>query len=71
MLECLLVALLISEIGQLAMFCLQGDHSPCGEPPVDFKTKVQFWPGLARPKRNICFVVNELNGHPVLLQKFL
>ena len=26
---------------------VQGDHSACGEPPVDFKTKVPFWPGLA------------------------
>ena len=27
---------------------LQGDTSGCDEPPVDFKTKVPFWPGLAR-----------------------
>ena len=26
---------------------VQGDHSTCGEPPVDFKTQVPFWPGLA------------------------
>ena len=24
---------------------VQGDHSACGEPPVDFKTKVPLWPG--------------------------
>ena len=23
---------------------LQGDHSTCSKPPVDFKTKVPFWP---------------------------
>ena len=27
---------------------IQGDTSDCGEPPVDFKTKVPFWPGKAR-----------------------
>ena len=26
---------------------LQGDHSGCGEPPVDFKTEVPLWPGLS------------------------
>ena len=25
---------------------VQGDHSPCAKPPVDFRTKVPFWPGL-------------------------
>ena len=25
----------------------QGDTSHCLKPPVDFKTKVPFWPGLA------------------------
>ena len=30
---------------------LQGDHSACGEPPVNFKTKVPFWPGLAWPSQ--------------------
>ena len=24
---------------------VQGDHSACGKPPVDFKTKVPLWPG--------------------------
>ena len=28
---------------------LQGDHSACAKPPVDFKTKVPLWPGLPRP----------------------
>ena len=27
---------------------VQGDHSPCAKPPVDFKTKVRFWPVQAR-----------------------
>ena len=26
---------------------IQGDPSACDEPPVDFKTKVPFWPDLA------------------------
>ena len=25
---------------------IQGDTSGCAKPPVDFKTKVLFWPGL-------------------------
>ena len=25
---------------------IQGDTSGCDEPPVDFKTRVPFWPGL-------------------------
>ena len=25
---------------------LQGDHSPCAKPPIDFIAKVPFWPGL-------------------------
>ena len=25
---------------------IQGDHSPCAKPPVDYETKVPFWPGL-------------------------
>ena len=28
---------------------VKGDTSGCGEPPVDFKTKVLFWPGLSWP----------------------
>ena len=27
---------------------IQGDHSACAKPPVDFKTKVPLWPGQAR-----------------------
>ena len=57
-------------------FALQGDHSTCSKPPVDFKTKVLFWPGQARtgqasPKgRGTCVlksteVLNKWNGHPV------
>ena len=30
---------------------VQGDLSACGESPVDFKTKVPFWPGQARPSQ--------------------
>ena len=37
--------------------CIQGDPSRCAKLPVNFK--VLFWPGLARPKRNFCFEVNE------------
>ena len=42
---------------------IQGDTSDCGEPPVDFRTKVPFGlacpgAGEARPKRNFCFDVN-------------
>ena len=29
--------------------CVQGDTSGCDEPPVDFITKVPFWPGLSWP----------------------
>ena len=36
---------------------VQGDHSTCSKPPVDFKTKVPFWPGQARPMRNFGFEV--------------
>ena len=28
---------------------IQGDHSACAKPPVDFKTKVPLWPGLPWP----------------------
>ena len=35
---------LISETALLQV--IQGDHSTCSKPPVDFKTKVPFWPGL-------------------------
>ena len=27
---------------------VQSDHSACGEPPVNFKTKVPLWPGQGR-----------------------
>ena len=27
---------------------VQGDHSTCSKPPVDFRTKVPFWLGQAR-----------------------
>ena len=28
---------------------VQGDRAACAKPPVDFKTKVPFWLGLAWP----------------------
>ena len=37
---------------------IQGDTSGCDEPPVDFKTKVPFWPGMFWPsqaKRELLF----------------
>ena len=54
-------------------FVLQGDHSACGEPPVDFKAKVPFWPGLAWPSQTKAEHLfcsqredrHKLNGHPV------
>ena len=27
---------------------VQGDHSPCAKPRIDFKTKVPLWPGQVR-----------------------
>ena len=30
---------------QVQVALIQGDHSACGELPVDFKTKVPLWPG--------------------------
>ena len=27
---------------------VQGDHSTCSKPPVDFKIEVPFWPGQGR-----------------------
>ena len=41
---------------------VQGDHSACGEPPVDFKTKVPLWPGLARPGQNGTFVLKSMGS---------
>ena len=34
--------------GWLQKFNVQGDNSTCSKPPVDFKTKVLFWPGQSR-----------------------
>ena len=31
---------------QSHLVVIQGDTSGCAKPPVDFKTKVPFWPGL-------------------------
>ena len=52
---------------------VQGDHSACAKPLVDFETKVSLWPGQARPsqaKAELWFcsqqeVLHKLNGHPV------
>ena len=53
---------------------LQGDTSGCAKPPVDFKGKVPFWPGLAwasLAKAELLFwsqreVLHNLMCHPVL-----
>ena len=55
------------------MAYLQGDHSTCSKPPVEFKTEVPFWPGQARTgqaEAELLFssqreVLNKWNGHPV------
>ena len=57
---------------------VQGDHSACDKPPVDCKTKVLFWPGLAwlsQAKAELLFgnqreVRHKLNGHPVQSDQF-
>ena len=43
----ILVPLTSNEKLHFCIRSIQGDHSACDEPPVDFKTKVPFWPGLA------------------------
>ena len=43
---------------------VQGDHSSCGEPPVDFKTKVPFWPGLAWPSQAKAELLLSTGGLP-------
>ena len=47
---------------QNGQFCLQGDPSRCAEPPVDFKTKVPFWPALAWPGQSGTFVLKSTGG---------
>ena len=43
--------------------CLvQGDTSHYLKPPVDIKTKVLFWPGLAWPGQNGTFVLKSTVG---------
>ena len=39
---------------------VQDDTSRCLKPPVDSKTKVPLWPGLAKPKWN--FVLKSTRG---------
>ena len=41
---------------------VQGDHSACAKPPVDFKTKVPLWPGQARPSQSRTFVLKSAGG---------
>ena len=41
--------LIVSMSGSELFGSVQDDTSGCGEPPVDFKTKVPFWPGLSWP----------------------
>ena len=35
------------KIRKVTRTTLQGDTSGCFKPPVDIRSKVQFWPGLA------------------------
>ena len=41
---------------------LQGDHSACAKPPVDFKSEVLFWPGLAWPGHSGTFAFKSTRG---------
>ena len=41
---------------------IQGDTSRCPKPPVDFKTKVPFWPGLTWPGQSRTFVLKSTGG---------
>ena len=41
---------------------LQGDSSRYSKPPVDFKTNVPFWPGLAWPGHSGTFVLKSTGG---------
>ena len=56
------------------MWNIQGDHSACAKPPVDFKTHVPLaWPDQA--KAELLFwsqreVLHKVNGHPVCIQLF-
>ena len=57
-----------SGAAKLVQIYVQGDHSACARPPVDFKTKALLWPGQA--KAALLFwsqreVLHKLNGHPV------
>ena len=42
---------ILNSIDFLNQNYIQSDHSAWGEPPVDFKTKVPFWPGLPWPSQ--------------------
>ena len=41
---------------------LQGDHSACAKPPIDFNTKVPLWLGLAWPGQSGTFVLKSTGG---------
>ena len=41
---------------------VQGDHSACAKPPVDFKTKVPLWPVQVRPGQSGTFVLKSIGG---------
>ena len=52
------------------VYTVQGDNYTCSKPPVDFRTKVPFWPGQGRPKWNFWVevkggVLNKCNCHPI------
>ena len=41
---------------------IQGDTSGCAKPPIDFKTKVQLWPGQARIGQSGTFDLKSSGG---------
>ena len=47
-----------NKISTLLVIYLQGDHSGCDKPPVNFKTKVPFQHEAHVLNRNLCFEVN-------------
>ena len=48
---------------------IQGDTSGCAKPPVDFKTKVLFWPGLELLFWSQQEVLHNLMCHRVLFEE--
>ena len=43
---------------------IKGDKSGCGEPHIDLKTKVPFWPVLAWPAQNGTLALMSMGGSP-------